>query len=447
MIGCGGPQSGDETQVDGVNKQTEIRCGEPQNADETQEDIGTVENHLPDESTRTKQHHTGISYFDDAASFEESSYSTHATSYVKKPNACVYVENSGSMYGYVGAGVGSDFRNMVYNYLTDINSGIFDNLHLNFVNSKIIQRGSNIDDFVRRLEPSTFKVSGGNGGATDIAEIVKRVFPSDNDVSVLVSDCIISPGKGNNASEYLVNQQTGIKGFLIHQKNLKQTGVVIYRMLGHFKGYYYNTIDDKKAYDGIRPYYIWVMGDIHHLKKLRNVTEPKMKTSPDEICVISTGDAKLKYNIVPAGGKYRISHSDRFTIEKLKKVKTTHGERAVVKLNADFSKMLQDDSYLTDVSNYEVSDKMYRVDNVIKSNGNQYIITISSPVIRKGIIYVRLKNKPPQWVNRCSDTGGGFPDPNAKLQTTYGLSYLIGGVYDAYTFYGDNLAEMKITIK
>ena len=425
-----------------------IGCGGPQTRDIRQEeDKSVAENNVPEEPMDIIHHHSGPMYYSDAELAEVSSNSTQATHPIKKPNINFYIENSGSMYGYVGAGVGSDFRNTVYNYLTDINSGIFDGLHLNFINNIVIPRGSSIDDFIKKLEPSTFRVCGGNGGATDIAEIVKRVFPSENDVSVLVSDCIISPGKGNNASEYLVNQQTGIKGFLMHKKNLGQTGVVIYRMLGHFKGYYFDTVDHKKLYDGIRPYYIWVMGDIQHLKKMREITEPKMKTQPDEICVISMGDTKLKYNIVPAGGKYQISHSDRFTIEKLKNVKTTHGERAVVKLNADFSKMLQDDSYLTDVSNYEVSDKKYRVDNVIKTGSNQYIITISSPVVTKGSVYVRLKNRPPQWVNRCSDTDGGFPDPNAKLQKTYGLSYLIGGVYDAYTFNGDNLAEMKITIK
>ena len=359
----------------------------------------------------------------------------------------IYVENSGSMYGYVGAGVGSDFRNMVYNYLTDVNSGIFDSLHLNFVNSNVIPKGSSIEDFVKRLEPNTFKVSGGNGGATDIAEIIKRVFPPEDAVSVLITDCIISPGRGNNASEYLVNQQTGIKGFLNHRENLDQTGVIIYRMLGHFKGFYYDTIDNKRRFDGIRPYYIWVIGDVQNLKKMRTVTEPKMKTTPDEICVISMGDSRLKYNIVPAGGKYKISHNDRFTIENLKKVKTTQGNRAIVKLKADFSNLLQDDSFLTDVSNYEVSDDMYQVDNIIKTPGSQYVITLSCPVIKKETLYLRLKNKPPLWVNKCSDTDGGFPDPNEQMQTTYGLSYLIGGVYDAYTFYSDNLAEMKITIK
>ena len=183
----------------------------------------------------------------------------------------VYIENSGSMYGYVGVG-GSDLRNTVYNYLTDVKlSKCFGSMGLNFVNSKVIPQGSAVDDFVKKLEPNTFKVAGGNHGTTDIAEIFKRVYPQQNNsTTVLVSDCIISPGKGHNAAEYLVNQQTGIKGFL-GQKNLKNTGVIIYRMLGQFKGPYYNHVDEKKPYQGIRPYYIWVIGDIQQLKQIQLV--------------------------------------------------------------------------------------------------------------------------------------------------------------------------------
>ena len=428
LLGCGGPQTGDVGQEEGTN---------------------IIESEVSEESLGVRRHHSGPTYYDDdAESLGVSQNSNQATPPIKKQNIHIYVENSGSMYGYVGTGDGSDFRQMVFNYLTDVKIlNMYDTFSLYFVNSQVIPRGSSVDDFVNKLKPNTFKVAGGNGGATDIVEIIKKVYPKKGEVSVLVSDCIISPGKGHNAAEYLVNQQTGLKGFLAQQKSISNTGVIIYRMLGHFKGNYFDTVDHKRLYDGIRPYYIWVMGDIPSLKKMREITEPKMKTPPDEICVISMGDSRLKYNIVPAGGKYKISHSDRFTIERLKKVKTAHGDRAVIKLNADFSNMLQDESYLTDVSNYEVSNKNYRVDNVIKTNSNQYIITISSLIVTRGSICVSLKNKPPQWVNKCSDTDGGFPDPNAKLQTTYGLSYLIGGVYDAYTFNGDNLAEMKITIK
>ena len=431
--GCGGPKTNNDIIINGSNS--------------------TVDAYVVEESTVSKHRNTGPSCYDESSATEVSTTNTHQlveSNMGKRSHIRIYVENSGSMYGYVGAGDGSDFRKTVFNYLTDIKiSNLFDSLSLYFVNSMVIPKGSSVDDFVDKLKPTVFEVAGGNGGATDIVEIIKKVYPKDGQISVLISDCIISPGKGHNASEYLVNQQTGIKGFLALNKYLPNTGVVIYRMLGSFNEYYYDTVDNKKRYTGTRPYYIWVMGDIQHLKKMRNVTEPKMKTKPAQMCVITMGDPKLKYNIVPAGGKYQISQTDKFTVERLKKMRTAQGERAIIKLNADFSKMLQDESFLTDVSNYEVSDKRFRVDNVIKENDNKFTITISTnQVIGRGTtIYVRLMNKLPQWVNKCSDKDGGFPDPSAKLQTTYGLSYLIGGVYDAYTFNGDNLAEMKITIK
>ncbi|MBR3412881.1 MAG: hypothetical protein IKG81_09365 [Bacteroidales bacterium] len=363
-----------------------------------------------------------------------------------KPSIYVYVENSGSMYGYVGTGDGSDFRNMVYNYLTDIKlSDLFANMHLNFVNSSVIPKGSAVDVFVKNLNPTSFKVSGGNSGATDILEIIKRVYPKSGDVSVLISDCIISPGKGNNASEYLEAQQTGIKGFM-GQKNLRNSGVIVYRMLGRFKGYYYDTVDNKQQYVGIRPYYVWVMGDMSALKGLRVVTEPKMKAKPDQICVISMGDAKPKYGIVRGGGNYKVVNYN--TIQKVKKMKTMGGKRVVIKMNVDYSNILQDSAYLTNISYYQIDNPSFRIDNIIKmKNTDNYIITMSSPINMNGTLTVRLKNKPPQWVVKCSDCDGGFPDPNAKPQTTYGLAYLIGGAYDAYTDKGNNLAEMKINIK
>lgn len=364
-----------------------------------------------------------------------------------KPAIYVYVENSGSMYGYVGTGDGSDFRNMVFNYLTDIKvSRLFQTMHLNFINSKVVKVPGEVDDFVKKLTPNSFKVSGGNSGTTDIVEVIKRMYPKSGEVAVLVSDCIVSPGKGKNASQYLVNQQTGLKGFLGQRKDLQNTGIVIYRMLGRFKGKYYNEVDDSQWYEGVRPYYVWVIGDVKTLKQLRSVTEPKMKTRPDEMCVISTGTPRLNYNIVQAGGRYRLSHSNKFTIEKLKKMRTKDGKRAVVKLNVDYSNLLQDSAYLTDVRNYQTSDPSFRVDNVVKMDNSHYVITLSSPVVKKCTLAVRLKNNIPGWVSRCSDEDGGFPN-SKKSQTTYGLAYLIGGAYDAYTFHSHILAEMKINIK
>ena len=68
-------------------------------------------------------------------------------------------------------------------------------------------------------------------------------------------------------------------------------------------------------------------------------------------------------------------------------------------------------------------------------------------VKQRGDITIELKNIKPRWITELSDENGGFPNPDDTIQKTYGFSYLIEGLFDAYTFDTDNLAELKITIK
>jgi len=144
-----------------------------------------------------------------------------------KPSVNVYVENSGSMDGYV-RGI-TDFEQIVYNYLTDIIISDFtDSLNLFYINSDIIPQGSDISDFIERLEPSTFRIRGGNRGISDISNVLKTVLSEtqENEIAILVTDGIFSPGIGKDAAQYLNNQQIGIKRtFAEHLKTYPNTSV------------------------------------------------------------------------------------------------------------------------------------------------------------------------------------------------------------------------------
>ncbi|MDD4848252.1 MAG: hypothetical protein PHR53_05770, partial [Bacteroidales bacterium] len=129
-----------------------------------------------------------------------------------KPIINVYIENSGSMDGYV-KGV-TEFEQTVYSYLSDIKiSDLTDSLNLLYINSKTIPWGSDIADFIEKLEPATFRLRGGNRQTTDISDLLKIILSEtkENHVSIFISDCIFSPGKSRNAEQYLVKQQIGIK--------------------------------------------------------------------------------------------------------------------------------------------------------------------------------------------------------------------------------------------
>lgn len=100
------------------------------------------------------------------------------------PTIKVYMENSGSMYGYVKGA--TDFENAVYSYLSDLqhaNLGIKSDsissrniLELNYINSKIIKQPSDVQAFIKALEPTSFKLKGGNMGLSDMSDIIAMIL-------------------------------------------------------------------------------------------------------------------------------------------------------------------------------------------------------------------------------------------------------------------------------
>lgn len=68
----------------------------------------------------------------------------------------IYVENSGSMDGYVKGT--TEFEQSVYSYLSDIKiSDICSEMNLYYINSKMYKQPSDVKDFIEKLEPNTFR--------------------------------------------------------------------------------------------------------------------------------------------------------------------------------------------------------------------------------------------------------------------------------------------------
>ena len=199
-------------------------------------------------------------------------------------------------HGWLCKGV-TEFEQAVYNYLTDIKISQFsDSLNLFYINSEIIPQGSDISDFIEKLEPTKFKIKGGSLGTTDISNLLKSVLTEtgSNEIAILVTDGIFSPGLGKDAEQYLVNQQIGIKSNMAdYLKKYPNSAVVIYQLLSKFDGWYYNREDSKIKIEEQRPYYIWIIGETDLLNELiRKVPESKFKGSGKNILFQSRRDLK-----------------------------------------------------------------------------------------------------------------------------------------------------------
>lgn len=107
----------------------------------------------------------------------------------------VYLENSGSMDGYVNGYTG--FKQTIYYYLTELRDKVTSSIHLFYINSKVISMGNDIKTYIHNTTPTIFKAGGGNLGTSDIATVLDTLLSrrKKDEVALFISDCVVSPGK------------------------------------------------------------------------------------------------------------------------------------------------------------------------------------------------------------------------------------------------------------
>jgi len=362
-----------------------------------------------------------------------------------KCNVNVYIENSASMDGYV-KGV-TEFEQSIYSYISDIKLADFcASLNLNYINSKILRQPDDVKDFIAKLEPTTFKNKGGDRSTTDISDLFQKIMAEqgNDDIAILISDFVFSPGK-KDASEYLTNQQVGIKTqFATRLKEDPEYAAVLYRLVSKFDGKYYNKFDHPTQISADRPFFIWLLGNKNQLQRLTaEVKKENMKGhGVDHTFCISKMTAATPYGILPMPriGTFQIDPANvKTSILKAKTDNKAVGSKFVVSFGVEYSGFLLEDSYLTDPANYEVNNKAYAVEisrNPNATSSYTHIIKLkldpSQPVISRGNIKVSLLKKSAPWAEEFTDNDGEDINAEGAMEKTFGLKTLIDGVYDAY---------------
>jgi hypothetical protein len=371
-----------------------------------------------------------------------------------KPVVNVYIENSGSMDGYIRGG--TEFKDAVFGYLSDIKvSDIVDTINLCYVNEIITKQVSVVDansdilmSFAQKLNPSNFKNGGGNFSTSDISDVIKSVLSktTDKSVTILVTDGIFSPGK-QRADNYFSIQQSGIKVSMAqHLKKYLTTAVIVYQLQSKFNGTYFNNVDAKIPINENRPFYIWVIGDVEQLCNIRkNIEDDKLKErSAGQILNIFTamnGNQAIRFAVKPGSGKFESSRKNPKTdIKNLKK--DSRAGKVKFAVNVDFSQLLLDESYLTNPANYENSSKYALEIKPSTTKGYTHTLFFTSDKVTKETVSIKLKANLPKWIETSNDDSG----VSAVKNKTYGIKYQLGGVYDAFTFTNKYYTEIKINI-
>jgi hypothetical protein len=350
----------------------------------------------------------------------------------------VYIENSGSMDGYVNGQ--TEFEDIVYNYLVDLKlSKITDSLNLYYINSDILPQQDDVQDFIKKLDPSTFRAKGGKRGSSDIAQMIDLIMNEMNDstVSIFISDCIFSPGKGKKADSYLSNQQIGVKNTIgSYFNNHPSFSVIGYRCMSSFDGKYFDKDDAPTYFNGKRPFFVWLFGTHGALKRIQiEMAKNNFSLSgvENEFSAMITGCdlPDSIYAVKRQSGNFSLDKRDpKHSIQNLKK---DPNGKVTFSIEANLASVLLDEYNICNVESYHLSDEHYTLvsaESIKEYKKYSHLLKFEAEKPFPSRLEISLLSGVPRWVEFYNDeTGEALTD--ATSEQTYGIKYLVNGIAEA----------------
>ncbi len=391
------------------------------------------------------------------------------------PVVNVYIENSGSMFGYINGD--TEFKTDVRELLTLLKFHYSDkNVHLSFINSKIHHINTNDKiSFITNLTPSTFKV--GETFKSEMNNVFKQILDKTNrnTISILVSDCIYSvDGLANSLNVC----KTGTKdAFLTKSKGGFNISTAIVELNSKFNGIYYDMNNDKhKLNNEMRPYYMILMGSdlaLNDISSKVDFPKTQMEGYQNKLVLTSNNYSnKIYYTIVNAlsdNGRYKTLRdaSTKESIKGMKDIQLNNSGKGnfTFSVAIDLRNVPVENAYAKSINNYQIKGGNYKIKSIQEYNSKllkpnalpilqnnkkspTHIITFEATTKNFTDLKCVLKNKIPDWVNLTTtevDT-----NINSNKNKTFGFKYLIEGISEANQIINPNSKdyfEINITIK
>jgi len=352
-----------------------------------------------------------------------SSDSNTNSAYNTKPILKVYIENSGSMDGYMCDG--SQLKDAIFDYVSDL--GVCaDTTELYYINNQTIPYSGNLEQYIKTMNSATFKNLGGNRSNSDLSKMVSSILNrmTDSTVCMFVSDCILDLPV-SDSQKFLNTCQISIKNAINEGRNkMPNLGVEIIKMESDFNGFFFYQNGGRELLANVkRPYYIWVFGNNNAIAKL-NTEVP--------ISILEKHGFK---GIVSYSPKTTVSYDIKNNALTSTTIKPTNGDYKAT-IRADFRSTLQPEAVIKKLSNYTFNNSALIVEEVKPITATDSRFTHFIKIIIPQGTHIAQDNlilKAPQipmWVSESNDETGCNIKNN--LSKTTGIKYLIEGVADAY---------------
>ena len=332
----------------------------------------------------------------------------------------VYIENSGSMDGYMHPS--SEFKNDLYSYISGISSKV-KITNLNYISSAIVRINQDPETFFANLNPTSFKMSGLNTKHSEIVNMFKEILAKTgpDTISIFASDCILDV-TGGDAKDFFESRRTTLRDIIANKLGKdKDFSVEIFSCESSFDGYLYPYQSSPVAYKGKRPYYVWIFGPKNLIGALNE------KVSPFES--FRTGGIKNSASFADCGQM-------PYTLNLLSQegnTLTIRGKMLEFDVLANLSSALLNDNVISKVESYSYTDSKASVVETGRIEDKQSPYThymhikfnnTSKPIKQSIALPMNIE---PKWAENLNDDSVGI-----EKNKTYGIKYLIYAVSDAY---------------
>lgn len=359
--------------------------------------------------------------------------------------AVFYLENSGSMFGYVNGfteyvDVVSELAYM--NKFSDEKTS----RQFHFVNGgkklKIEDIGNNPSHLNDKLNLKGFDC--GDPTKSNLNSMFQLALSKakKDTISILISDGIYDLGKPQAPMNALSTEGNETKEKFINRLTEGDLQTIIIKLNSHFSGRYFPVTGRSVKLSQSRPFYVWIFGETEllneyfpdeYIKSLKGYSDVArfLKLSKLEVPFQATAHEKV--------GDFRF---DKRNKNKLVSVKTDrNGQGFQFTIATDYSNLPFSDTYLTSISNYTCNNTNFSINKVcgindVKLYGLKFkpthlvtAYTSNSPLC---LLDISLLNTVPNWIQNTNINN----EINIIGDTshTFGFKFLTDAISEAYQF-------------
>lgn len=386
----------------------------------------------------------------------DSVFKTSKAAIIKPILPKLYLEHSGSMFGYDGPSVNGNFKNTITQLLNQFDNPAATSIFI--VNDKVYPYPKSYSDLIKSA--TLFQYKTGNSTYTDFGQIFQTISDDleENQLAILTTDLIYSENSatGQNAAKIMAAAQNLAQ---IALKDYAKTGsLLVLKLHSEYSGRYYpfNSPQNGKQYKGDRPFYVLLFAKNATMDRLlvdnkyaglRNFSSfPSFENQ--YIFTIGTQDQTPFYTLLEnhpsAKGTYdKDRKGDNSNgLHFVKNVEPPHEatEKLTIVVAAKLPVEAYGEEFIRNPTNYIVESikDNFKI-KAIKPSTNpgtthDIILEASNAVSGDRTVVIRLKRIfPPKWITFSNSNDDTNVDPNTSFSTTtFGLLPILTGIHHAY---------------